>query len=161
MMYRANDSKTDHQSRLMQYSLDKNISKFFHLALFAFSVLVLTGCDSNASNSKIIETLKSAQEKMEAASAEFVSALKEVVDESSAIATKPKLEAISEKMVAAGNDLELAMSTKSRLAVGIKKEVSDFRREQKILVDEQVRRIKRDPKAESVLEDMLKKISSR
>ena len=123
------------------------------------AILVVGGCDS-ASSSGAVEKLRLAQENMESVSTEFADVLKEVVDEASAEAAKPKLNAISKKMVDAGKDLELAMNTKSRLAMGIKKKVNDFRREQKVVVDDQVRRIKNLPSAKLILDDILKKIST-
>ena len=95
---------------------------------------------------------------MHAASSEFESALGTVVDEATAIAALPQLQKASDKMIEAAKPLELAMETQSRLAIATKREVADFRRKQKEVIDQHVRRIKKIPEAEMVLKDILKKI---
>lgn len=95
---------------------------------------------------------------MKAASSEFESALANVVDEETAIAALPQLQKASDKMVEVSKPLESAMDTQSRLAIGAKKAVNDFRLKQKETIDRHVRRIKNIPEANAILKGFLEKI---
>ena len=128
--------------------------------LFAVLVLVLTvlqlGCDNQSSTEKLEDRF----EEMKSATLAFHATMLEVTDAASAEAMLPKLEESHKRLATAVHELDKAEQTSSRAARSVKRDIADFKEEQKALFKTEFDRLKSDEFMKAVLEPFLRRINA-
>ena len=131
-------------------------SKRWVVLLFACLVIIQPGCDRDSP----VETLEVCFEEMKSATNEFYALMGEVTDPASAEAMLPKLEESHARLAIASNELDLAEETGSRAARNIKREIADYKAEQRTLLKKEFERLKSDEFVKAILEPFLRRINA-
>lgn len=131
-------------------------SKRWVVLLFACFFIIQPGCDRESA----VENLEIRFEEMKSATNEFHALMGEVIDPASAEAMLPKIEESHARLAIASNELELAEETSSRTARNIKREIADFKEEQRTLLKKEFERLKSDEFVKAIFEPFLRRINA-
>lgn len=114
------------------------------------------GCNNQSSTEK----LQACFDEMKAATVAFQAKMEEITDVASAEAKLPELKSTHKRLAIASHEMDLAEQTSSRAARNLKREIQDFKKEQKELFKQEFERLKSDEFVKAVLEPFLRRINA-